>query len=91
MAKKIYPYNAFVVTAALSIREVTLTGPGPRWVSSWEQSAHGPTYSKRDLHPTRGEAITAAKLKLVDQEARLAKSQLNLAQRRANLAKAEAA
>ena len=90
MASK-YPYNAFIVTAAISIKEVTLVSPYSSYRSSWEKSEHGPTYNKKDLYPTRADAIAAAKAKLIDQEARLAKSQLNLAQRRANLAKAEAA
>lgn len=92
MAKSRYPYQAFTVSPAMVVKEVTVVGPSPRvWQSSWEQTATGKVLSRNDLHKTRSEAIAVGEAQCLNQEERLKVAQANLAKRRANLTKAKEA
>jgi hypothetical protein len=99
MAKKKFPYSMFQVTTSMNIKEIVLTGKamGRGWRGSdyertgYEVDSKGRQYYLKTLFETRAQAITIAERMLAEQEARLKKSQENLARRQANLAKAKAA
>ena len=90
MAARKYPYKAFVVSPSLNIMEITLVAPGCSWASTkWDQAESGKTYNVDLLHRKRENAVAAAELSFKAQEERLAKMQVNLEKRRANLSKAK--
>lgn len=88
MTKKTYPYQAFVLTPALHLKEVTISGPyGYR---DYEQTGGGKAYRLSELYASPQEAIEAGFADLKRQEETLNKRLKTLAQRRVNLERANA-
>jgi len=92
MAKRSYPYQAFVVTPSMNIKEVKIVEQYDSWnrQNLWDVTEKNTTYHVDHLHLTHAEALVAAEKTLQDQEARHKKATENLAKRRANLEKIKA-
>lgn len=89
MAKRKYPYSAFIVTPSMAVKEVTLVESAYSWSSStWDKTESGKAYLLSSLHKTRDAAIEAGEAKLAKQIANLEKQKQTVAKRRANLDKA---
>lgn len=89
MQERTYPFNAFVLTPAMLVKEITLVEPygliGA--YAKYSRSESGKVYHENDLHPTIAKAIEAGLAQLAAQQEKLIKQQWNINKKAANLRK----
>ena len=85
MSKETFPYQAWILTSGLLVKEVTVKGK--RWSSAeWLDTTSG-VRDLQDVFKTRAAALKFAGQKLEQAEARHARAAENLAKKRKTLEK----
>lgn len=85
--KRKYPYQAWVVSPAYVVKEVTIIGS--TYSNGWDRTDTGKSYHINALHVSKKAAIAAGRAEVVKAEADLVKRRQNLDKKIAQLNKAE--